>query len=195
MGKIRESRPARSMKPVFVVFCEGETEEAYLDFLKQTYRSPFKIIPKVEGGKISQHLIRTRCREVKISPNEKIQVFLMYDMDKPEITEKLLQMKAHLLLSNPCIELWFLLHCKDQKTAISTEDAIKALKHIGTPWNRYKKPEICLAQKEYLVKHVQEAMERAASLPSHHNPSSDVHHLLRSIFKSLDKNEQTEICK
>ena len=188
MGKRRESRPSRSMKPVFVVFCEGETEEAYLDFLKQTYRSPFKIIPKVEGGKISQHLIRKRCREVKISPNEKIQVFLMYDMDKPEITEKLLQLKAHLLLSNPCIELWFLLHCKDQKTAISTEDSIKALKHKGAPWNSYKKPEISTTQKEYLKQHVQEAMKRAASLPVHGNPSSDVHHLLRSILISVDKN-------
>ena len=189
MGKRRELRPVRSMKPVFVVFCEGETEEAYLDFLKQTYRSPFKIIPKVEGGKISQHLIRTRCREVKISPNEKIQVFLMYDMDKPEITEKLLQLKAHLLLSNPCIELCFLLHCKDQKTAISTEDAIKALKHIGAPWNRYKKPEISTTQKDFLKLHVLEAMERASLLPIHNNPSSDVHHLLRSIIKHIDKNK------
>lgn len=44
------------MKPVFLVFCEGETEETYLDYLKQAYRSPIKIIPKVEGGDISQRL-------------------------------------------------------------------------------------------------------------------------------------------
>ena len=185
MGKTREKQPSRLMKPVFVVFCEGETEEAYLDFIKQTYRSPFKIIPKVEGGKITQHLIQTRCREVKISRNEKIQVFLMYDMDKPDITEKLLKLKAHLLLSNPCIELWFLLHSKDQKTEISTEDTQKALKLCGTPWNRYKKPEISFHQKEYLKLHVQEAMRRAAALPSHRNPSSEIYHLLNSVLKSL----------
>ena len=46
-------------------------EEAYLDFIKQTYRSPIKIITKVEGGKITQRLIHARCREVKISRNEK----------------------------------------------------------------------------------------------------------------------------
>lgn len=185
MGKTREKRPARTMKPVFVVFCEGETEEAYLDFIKQTYRSPFKIIPKVEGGKITQHLIQTRCREVKIARNENIQVFLMYDMDKPDITEKLFRLKAHLLLSNPCIELWFLLHCKDQKSPINTDDAVRALKHIGSPWFHYKKPEINAAQKDYLKQHVQEAMERAASLPAHGNPSSDIYHLLNSVFKSL----------
>ena len=185
MGKVREKRPPRKMKPVFVVFCEGETEEAYLDFIKQTYRSPFKIIPKVEGGKITQHLIQARCREVKISRNENIQVFLMYDMDKPDITAKLLQLKAHLLLSNPCIELWFLLHCKDQKSAINTEETIMALKHVGSPWNHYTKPEISAGQKDYLKRHVQEAMERAASLPAHCNPSSDIYHLLNSVFKSL----------
>lgn len=185
MGKIREKRPSRTMKPVFVVFCEGETEEAYLDFIKQTYRSPFKIIPKVEGGKITQHLIQARCREVKISRNENIQVYLMYDMDKPDITAKLLQLKAHLLLSNPCIELWFLLHCKDQKSAINTEDTIKALKHIGSPWNHYKKPEISAVQKDYLKQHVQEAIKRASSLKAHSNPSSDIYHLINSVLKSL----------
>lgn len=58
MGKIREKRPSRTMKPVFVVFCEGETEEAYLDFIKQTYRSPFKIIPKVEGERLPSILYK-----------------------------------------------------------------------------------------------------------------------------------------
>ena len=50
MAKQRLESPRRKMKPVFLVFCEGETEETYLDHLKQAYRSPIKIIPKVEGG-------------------------------------------------------------------------------------------------------------------------------------------------
>ena len=50
MAKQRLVSPKRKMKPVFLVFCEGETEETYLDYLKQAYRSPIKIIPKVEGG-------------------------------------------------------------------------------------------------------------------------------------------------
>ena len=50
MAKQRLESPRRKMKPVFLVFCEGETEETYLDHLKQAYRSLIKIIPKVEGG-------------------------------------------------------------------------------------------------------------------------------------------------
>ena len=60
MAKQRLESPRRKMKPVFLVFCEGETEETYLDHLKQAYRSPIKIIPKVEGGDISQRLIDAR---------------------------------------------------------------------------------------------------------------------------------------
>ena len=46
MAKQRTASPSRTMKPVFLIFCEGETEEAYLDYLKQAYRSPIRI-----GGK------------------------------------------------------------------------------------------------------------------------------------------------
>lgn len=48
MAKQRTASPSRTMKPVFLIFCEGETEEAYLDYLKQAYRSPIRIVPKIE---------------------------------------------------------------------------------------------------------------------------------------------------
>lgn len=35
MGRERKSNP-RKMRPQFLVLCEGETEEAYINFLKQT---------------------------------------------------------------------------------------------------------------------------------------------------------------
>jgi hypothetical protein len=47
MAKQRTASPSRTMKPVFLIFCEGETEEAYLDYLKQAYRSPIRIVPKI----------------------------------------------------------------------------------------------------------------------------------------------------
>ena len=52
MAKQRTASPSRTMKPVFLIFCEGETEEAYLDYLKQAYRSPIRIVPKIEGDQV-----------------------------------------------------------------------------------------------------------------------------------------------
>lgn len=98
MAKQRTPSPSRTMKRVFLVFCEGETEETYLDYLKQTYRSPIRIVPKVEGGSISQRLIDATKRELKISKTDKILVFLMYDMDVPAINGKLNDCRAYKLL-------------------------------------------------------------------------------------------------
>jgi len=44
MKKERNHRPPRKMKPVFLVFCEGDTEEAYINLLRQKYRLPVKVI-------------------------------------------------------------------------------------------------------------------------------------------------------
>ena len=89
------------------------------NYLKQTYRSPMRIVPKAEGGSISQRLIDATKRELKISKTDKILVFIMYDMDVPAIPGKLSDCRTYKLLSNPAIELWFLLHGKDKKTKLS----------------------------------------------------------------------------
>lgn len=134
MAKQRTVSPSRTMKPVFLIFCEGETEEAYLDYLKQAYRSPIRIVPKIEGDSISQRLIDVRKKELKISKTDKILVFLMYDMDVPVVNERIKDCRAYKLLSNPAIEFWFLLHGKDWRTKISTAEAYsELLKNLDNP--------------------------------------------------------------
>ncbi len=56
MGRERKSNP-RKMRPQFLVLCEGSTEEVYINFLKQRYRLPIKIVSKVVGSNISNRLI------------------------------------------------------------------------------------------------------------------------------------------
>ncbi len=46
MRRERKSNP-KKMRPQFLVLCEGETEEAYINFLKQRYRLPIKIVSKI----------------------------------------------------------------------------------------------------------------------------------------------------
>ena len=122
------------MKRVFLVFCEGETEETYLDYLKQTYRSPIRIVPKVEGGSI---------------------------------------------------ELWFLLHGKDKKTKLSTEDAFNELLKMDDCWAGYEKAALTDTQKAFLWEHRLEATERARKLKVFENPSSGIFNLILALEKSL----------
>ena len=128
MASKREKAPSMRMRKIALVICEGETEECYINLLKNWYKSPVRIVSHIEGTKITPALVKGRTKELKISRWDKVQTFLMYDMDVPAVNEKLQACKAELLLSNPCFELWLLLHAKDQKTAISTDAVIKELK-------------------------------------------------------------------
>ena len=128
MASKREKAPSKRMRRIALVICEGKTEESYINLLKKWYKSPIRIVSHIEGTKITQSLIDNGTRELKISPWDKVQSFLMYDMDVPAVNEKLLKCKANLLLSNPCFELWLLLHIEEQKNEISSAALIKKLK-------------------------------------------------------------------
>ena len=76
MKKERNLRPPRKMKPVFLVFCEGETEETYVNFLRQQYRLPIKVITYLTGQALSQKKIESYIKAEKIGLNDKITSFL-----------------------------------------------------------------------------------------------------------------------
>ena len=67
MARNKSGRPERKMKPVFLVLCEGETEECYVEHLRQKYRLPIKIISKIVGQQINQKLINRHKKELKIT--------------------------------------------------------------------------------------------------------------------------------
>ena len=82
MKRTRHASTERKMKPVILVFCEGETEETYINFLKGRYRIPIQIIPKVTGQKLTQKLIDSHIRQERINRKDSIHSFLMYGQDE-----------------------------------------------------------------------------------------------------------------
>ncbi|WP_191013778.1 RloB domain-containing protein [Treponema zioleckii] len=146
----KKSRPNRKMKPVILVLCEGETEECYIDFLKQKYRLPIKIVSKIVGSKINTRLIRQYKKELAITNSENINCFLMYDADVQSVVDNLKTCEEKLLLSRPCIEVWFLAHTQrvPDKT-ISSEECVNLLKKEN-PWKDYKKGNLSFEQQELL---------------------------------------------
>ncbi len=127
------------MRKIALVICEGETEVGYISLLKAWYKSPVRIVSHIEGTKITPSLVEKRAKELRISQWDKVHTFLMYDMDVQTINEKLLRCKAEKLLSNPCFEVWLLLHAKDQKAPVNTEAVIKELKKSAPVWKSYSK--------------------------------------------------------
>ena len=165
------------MKPNFFVFCEGETEVAYVKFLRSLYRAPIQVIPKKGKSNISEDYIEKSKNEYVRTELDK--VFLMYDLDVDGMLEQLQKIpNAELLVSNPCVELWFLLHYQDQKTEISSEKCIKKLQKVS---KGYKKGTLLEEEKDVLTKNKELAIERAKKLAEFQNPSTTVYSLLEKL--------------
>lgn len=181
MARKREVRQSRHMKPVFLVVCEGETEEAYVDFLRQSYRSPIKIIAKVSGNEITKRKLDAYRQDLKIKISESIKTFLVYDMDVEAVVSKLNELDAELLLSNPCFELWFLLHNTDIHTDITSSKCVRMLMESEDVWANYKKSFLSMKQKEILWNNRKIAIQRAKKLLKFKNPSSNMYKLLEIL--------------
>ncbi len=181
MASKREPSPSLRMRKIALVICEGETEVCYINLLKSWYKSPIRIVSHIEGTKITPSLVEKRTKELKISQWDKVHTFLMYDMDVQTINEKLRKCKAEMLLSNPCFEIWLLLHAKDQKEAIETDVLIKELKKSAPMWKNYSKSYFTDTQKSFLNDNTDLAVARAKKLHEFQNPSTGIYKLIEML--------------
>jgi hypothetical protein len=188
MKKERHQRPVKRMKPAFLVFCEGETEEAYVNFLRQKCKLPIKVITHVTGLALSQSIINRYIKVEKIGRSDRITSFLMYDLDIKDNVEKIAACRDSISISsNPCVELWFLLHSSDQNAFISTNACIEKLRKAAIEWECYKKGILSEQQKRLLWDNRKIASERAMKLHNGVNPSSMIYLLLNEIKKTKKK--------
>lgn len=181
MARKREERPPRKMRPVYIVFCEGETEECYVNLLRQNYRSPIKIITNVLGNEITSDAVQKKIDDVKIFADENLTTFLMYDLDVSSVNSKLEGIHATKLLSNPCIEFWFILHCLEKSSSMSSAMCLQKLKQCGNEWKSYEKGRLTETQKKILWENRLDAVRNAKNLTDGANPSSTVYRLIEKL--------------
>ena len=169
----------KKIRPTFFVFCEGETEEAYIKYLRSTYRLPIEIDPKISGNRITNTYISNYKQQKPVHPKDK--TFLVYDLDVESVLQKLQQIKnAHLLYSNPCFEFWYLLHCQNQTASLTSGECISKLKnHI----NSYQKGFFDDKLKTRMVENKNKSISRAKVLSEFCNPSTNVYTLVEELDK------------
>lgn len=178
MTSKRNAPRGKKINPHYWVFCEGETEEAYVQLLRSIFRIPIEIVPKIVGNKITQRFINNSKQGKPQHPKDKD--FLMYDGDVPIVIERLKTISSALLItSNPSIELWFLLHYKNQTAHISSEACIKQLCNRNK--NKYKKGLIDPKLESKLTQCLQKACARSKQLTLYENPSSNMHLLIEEL--------------
>ena len=180
MGRqIRKSK-GKTMKPNFFVFCEGESEVTYISHLRSQYRVPLQIIPRKSDSNISVRYIENCKREYIVTENDKI--FLMYDLD---VDGMLLHLQSIpdtvLLVSNPCIELWYLLHFEECHAELTQNACMKKMKRH---FEHYTKGTLTLNEKQQLYDNTSEATARAKVLEAYNNPSTTVYKMIE-LLESL----------
>lgn len=185
--KTRQSK-GKLMTPDFFVFCEGETEVVYVEMLRAHFRYPIHIIAKKTLLNITPALVE-RCKEAYLQTKDD-RTFLMYDLDVPSVLERLKKIPdATLLCSNPCFELWLLLHATERKSEIKTDDVVKELKKSLSIWKNYKKSEFTKDQQTFLLSNIVIAINRAKGLKEFQNPSTDIYKLIELLNEEVHKQQ------
>ena len=183
MASRRRESKAKKINPTLFVFCEGETEVAYINLLKSLYRIPsIHIHPKIGGSDITAEYIVNYKRDKPT--HEKDSDYLFYDLDVEAIFQRLNQIRnCTLLVSNPSIELWFLLHYKNQTANINSASCCRELQNRN---RSYKKGLIDNRLKDKLISRKSEAIRRGKGLVSTNNPSTTVYRLLEKLDEIKD---------
>lgn len=84
------------------------------------------------------------------------------------------------MVSNPCFELWYLLHFKEQKAEI---DCRYCVDELAKRSSIYKKGRISPKLKENLTNRQLKAIHRAKKFKSYKNPSSTVYLFVEALEK------------
>lgn len=122
------ARHLKRTKPLIYVFCEGESEQAYTDFLKKKF-SDVAVIKRPSATGIFEFAQDKFQKDVKYKDNAEVtdEIWFFFDTEKDKtslwdsrlkIIKKLRNLKkksgikVRLLMTTACIEYWLMLHFK-----------------------------------------------------------------------------------
>lgn len=171
LKRLKRGAPRRTPEPTFPIVCEGEkTETQYFESIRKVKRLSSAHIKVVGGDKSGTH----PCSIVQFATDYKDSydtIWCVFDRDEHEnIEEAFTQARDNgfrVAFSNPCFELWLLLHYQCQGAMLDRRNASRALrKHIP----RYQKSTDVY---DSIKKHFDDAKARAVKLRKQHDINAD----------------------
>jgi RloB-like protein len=181
MSPLRRRGPVREPRPVWLILCEGTvTERLYLRDL-QSRTAVQLVVEPCSGNPLTK--IQQAKKRWKENPGVWERVWCVTDVD--DHTEEVKRAEAsirdlkwlNLAISNPCIELWALLHFEDQFAWISSKSAQDRFeKHCPGYLRKKHLPAKQLFEREH------KALERARKLTPGANPSTGIPDLIEALL-------------
>jgi hypothetical protein len=190
----RPHRP-RQRKKRFLLYCEGDvTEPDYFNDLRRHFRNPLIEIeigdskrndPKglVELAKKRREEARRNARRERDDSLLFDEVWCIFDVDEhANLRDAIQQAKAisiSLAVSNPCFELWILLHFKEQWASITGEKSRSAVRKYLKDYEKHADFEKLKGNGEVAMKRAKQMEARAkANNEEFANPTTSVWHLV-----------------
>lgn len=194
---------ARLPKQLIVIVCEGKkTEPSYFRSFKKLRANNLTEIKTIDGAgvplSVVQKAVEEKCgcerqyRKSGDSFDRAYEVWAVFDIDQhPKVDEACTLAKANgvqTAVSNPCFEVWALLHFEEVNQPKHRHQAQKDLtKHLAS-YHHEKAPEISATdiddRYEAAVRNsIRVLQNRVDEQDPFGNPSTTVHELTQSICK------------
>ena len=150
------ARPTKKTKPLIYVFCEGESEQAYTDFLKKTF-SDIAVVKRPKSPGLFEEARDKFDKDKSYRDNAEVidEIWFFFDVEKDQrekwnarlkIIKSLRRLrnkpgiKVRLLMTTACIEYWLMLHYKKYTPDIETvADKQRILHEVQSREKDYEK--------------------------------------------------------
>ena len=198
---LRREVATRRIRKTLLVFCEGErTEPEYLNALKlePSVREVAAVeirVARAGSGAVPLTLVgrAVEARSRALSENDEIDEFwcvfdVEWPVNHPNLAGAIARAEASeigLAISNPCFEVWLILHLKDHSAWLDNDPAEKLRRQLDRSTDKGIDPA------KYMP-YIRKASARAAKLEQRHlqdgtsfpqdNPSSGMHRLITSVL-------------
>lgn len=202
--KLKRTTETKPPRTTFRIYAEGEsTEPEYLDALKRLPEFEEAIAVDIaieEVGATPMHLVESACAAKRRSDSDVDFYWCVFDVEHPRPHPYLDRARTmardngvHLAISNPCFEIWLILHHRNQTAHLSTDEAIRLRRQLDGSDGKHLDGATYMAGRK-------DATRRATALRKKHigdgtrfpqdNPSSSFDELVALIdaqVKSSDK--------
>ena len=182
-------RPTREPNELYLIICEGsDTEVAYFKSMRKYVRNPAITIRILGGDKVSSDPYQ--MVEAAKTHTESEHIWCVFDDDQRSNIKQVLSLARsykfiNTAFSNPCFELWYLLHYVYSTAQMLPKEV---LERLNSRIPKYSKTSDYF---EMLLPYYNDAYDRACKLAKHHedigncpddNPSTSVYILADELM-------------
>ncbi len=193
--RYQRGQPERSTQPRILIVCEGETEKSYFEAFR--HERGLNSLRVLVGG-VPRSAVRRALKERESHgpAGEYAMIWVVFDRDQhpnfEDAIESARKSGVSVAWSNPCFELWPILHRSDQTASLTSEQAERQCEELFPQWRKPKGLyHFCLPDERKACSRAKKLRQRHKlnASPESENPSTSVDVLVDFLRRVADEHE------